>query len=113
MIDEVLWHSATCLLSKSILVKIPRLPTMRVMGSQFISTSLRDFVGLSGCAVVIVAMGSLLCLSVGPGVISGGQLGPGMPPLGFLVEGGLREGAQGADGLAVDPHAARRQLGAR
>ena len=40
-IDDVLWHSATSLLSKSILVKMPRLPTIRVIGSQFISTSFR------------------------------------------------------------------------
>src|ERR1700691_1745308 len=43
--EEVLKHSATCLLSKSILVKIPKLPTMRVIGSQFISTR---FFGLPG-----------------------------------------------------------------
>src|SRR5579862_5680429 len=38
-IDEVLRHSATWRLAKSILVWIPRLPTMRVIGSQLISTS--------------------------------------------------------------------------
>src|SRR5215467_9247780 len=40
-IEDVLWHSTTSRLSKSILVKIPRLPTMRVIGSQDISTKLR------------------------------------------------------------------------
>src|SRR5579871_1714734 len=57
-IDEVLWHSATCLFSKSILVKIPRLPTMRVMGSQFISTRLRFFSGVfvNGCVVVDISI---------------------------------------------------------
>src|ERR1700721_4575938 len=39
-IEEVLWHSTTFRLVKSILVKIPKLPTMRVIGSQDISTIL-------------------------------------------------------------------------
>src|ERR1700751_5004133 len=55
-IDEVLWHSATCLFSKSIFVKMPRLPTMRVMGSQFISTRFRFFAGVPVRGSVIVAM---------------------------------------------------------
>ena len=53
-IDDVLWHSTTCRLAKSILVKIPRLPTMRVMGSQFISTICLDLLGASLSAAVIV-----------------------------------------------------------
>src|ERR1700722_17617609 len=38
-IDEVLWHSATVRFSKSIFVYIPKLPTIRVIGSHDISTS--------------------------------------------------------------------------
>src|ERR1700721_3626951 len=53
-IDEVLWHSAAWRLSKSILVKIPRLPTIRVIGSQFISTSFLEPVGVPFAADVIV-----------------------------------------------------------
>src|ERR1700685_4497993 len=59
-IDDVLWHSATCLFSKSILVKIPRLPTIRVIGSQFISTRFRFLLDESFVGAVIVLMPSLL-----------------------------------------------------
>src|SRR5579863_737086 len=55
-IEEVLWHSATWWFSKSILVKMPRLPTIRVIGSQFISTSFRDWPGTSVVGLVIVLM---------------------------------------------------------
>src|ERR1700757_271322 len=40
------WRAVTCFLSKSILVKMPRLPTMRVMGSHDISTMLPPLAGL-------------------------------------------------------------------
>src|SRR5580700_3308955 len=53
-IDEVLWHSTTWRFSKSILVKMPRLPTMRVIGSQFISTRFFDLLGTSLVGAVIV-----------------------------------------------------------
>src|ERR1700740_2598717 len=52
--DEVLWHSTTCLLAKSILVKMPRLPTIRVIGSQFISTTFFDLEGTSLVGAVTV-----------------------------------------------------------
>src|ERR1700729_2341688 len=54
--DDVLWHSAPCRFSKSILVKMPRLPTMRVIGSQFISTSFLEPVEVAFDTVVIVLM---------------------------------------------------------
>src|SRR5271168_2302564 len=56
--EEVLWHSATFLASKSILVKMPRLPTMRVIGSQFISTRFFDLLGTSfdGAVIVLIAI---------------------------------------------------------
>jgi hypothetical protein len=57
-IEEVLWHSATCRLAKSILVKMPRLPTIRVIGSQFISTRFFPFVATSLVGAVIVLMSS-------------------------------------------------------
>ena len=38
--EDVLWHSTTFRLAKSILVKIPKLPTIRVIGSHDISTIL-------------------------------------------------------------------------
>src|SRR5580704_102242 len=90
-IDEVLWHSATCRFSKSILVKIPRLPTMRVIGSQFISTSFLDLVGVSVIVPVNVLIGWLLSLLIGPGVVAGGQLGARMPPFGLLIEARIGE----------------------
>src|ERR1700747_2581674 len=52
--EDVLWHSTTCLLAKSILVKMPRLPTIRVIGSQFISTTFFDLEGTSLVGAVIV-----------------------------------------------------------
>src|SRR5271170_6564464 len=60
--DEVLWHSTTWRLSKSILVKMPRLPTIRVIGSQFISTRFFDLLGTSLVGAVIVLIRSLLML---------------------------------------------------
>src|ERR1700722_13380297 len=54
--EEVLLHSATSRFAKSILVKMPRLPTIRVIGSQFISTRLRFLVGLCGIVSMEVAM---------------------------------------------------------
>src|SRR6202044_3131336 len=58
--DEVLWHSTTWRFSKSILVKMPRLPTMRVIGSQFISTRFPFLLGTSLVGAVIVLIRSLL-----------------------------------------------------
>src|ERR1700730_10857314 len=58
--DDVLWHSTTWRFSKSILVKMPRLPTIRVMGSQFISTRFPFLPGTSFVGAVIVLMRSLL-----------------------------------------------------
>src|ERR1700756_1733449 len=45
--DEVLWHSTTLLLAKSIFVKMPKLPTIRVIGSQDISTIFSGWVRAS------------------------------------------------------------------
>src|ERR1700722_8618074 len=58
--DEVLWHSTTWRFSKSILVKMPRLPTIRVIGSQFISTRFPFLLGTSFVGAVIVLIRSLL-----------------------------------------------------
>src|ERR1700735_1201825 len=58
--DEVLWHSTTWRFSKSMLVKMPRLPTIRVIGSQFISTRFPFLPGISFVGAVIVLIRSLL-----------------------------------------------------
>src|SRR5262245_16102295 len=55
-IDDVLWHSATWRFAKSILVWMPRLPTMRVIGSHDISTSLPLLLDWTGTARVAVVM---------------------------------------------------------
>src|SRR3984885_11170999 len=55
-IEEVLWHSTTFRLVKSILVKIPKLPTMRVIGSQDISTILAGFDAVSVAELVAVSI---------------------------------------------------------
>src|SRR5580700_864111 len=124
-IDDVLWHSATSRFSKSILVKMPRLPTIRVIGSQFISTRLPFLLGVSLVGAVMVLIRSLLyllhalcslhlsvILSIGSWMVSGGQFSPRMTPLGFFVHRGLSQGAQstnraaiGTNGCAGDPRA--------
>src|SRR5580692_3153474 len=61
--DEVLWHSTTWRFSKSILVKMPRLPTILVIGSQFISTRFPFLPDTSFVGAVMVLIRSLLCRS--------------------------------------------------
>src|ERR1700686_191774 len=102
--EEVLWPSGPSLLSKSILVKMPRLPTMRVMGSQFISTRLRCFSSSSGMVSGYVAMAwsSLEWLGVGTvWMVAGGELRAVVAPLGFLIDGGVGDAAEGADHTTV------------
>src|ERR1700730_12574332 len=55
-VEEVLWHSTTFRLVKSILVKIPKLPTMRVIGSQDISTILPALGAASVAGMVAVSI---------------------------------------------------------
>src|SRR5437764_14876550 len=93
---------------------MPRLPTMRVIGSQDISTSLRVSVGDALSGKVTVAMTSLppLAPGVSRGMVSGRQLGSVVPPLRLLVGRGVGEAAQGADHGAVHADGFRGQLGA-
>src|SRR5580693_8629859 len=101
-IDEVLWHSTTWRLSKSILVKMPRLPTMRVIGSQFISTRFPFLPETSFVGAVMVLIRSLLnALSVSSWMVSGGQFSARMAPLGFFVNGGLSHRAQGTNRATI------------
>src|SRR6202035_5677740 len=65
-IEDVLWHSTTCRFSKSILVKMPRLPTIRVIGSQFISTRFPFLLGMSLVGAVMVLIQSLLMVLSSP-----------------------------------------------
>src|SRR5208283_1166714 len=111
--DEVLWHSATCRLSKSIFVKIPRLPTIRVIGSQFISTSFLAPVGVPFVVDVTVPMISAPFLLVRPGSIPSGQFRASVPPFRFLVYGLVGKRPQRSDRLAVHRDACGRDLRAR
>src|SRR5580698_10511548 len=112
--DDVLWHSATRRFSKSILVKMPRLPTILVIGSQFISTRFPFFWGVCTFgAVMVLIEGYLSLLSERPGPIAGGQLGARMPPLGFLVHGVVGECAETADRLPVNSNAGSGHFRAR
>jgi hypothetical protein len=54
--EEVLWHSTTFRLVKSIFVKIPKLPTIRVIGSHDISTILAGFEVVSVAELVAVSI---------------------------------------------------------
>src|SRR5690242_1177021 len=106
--DDVLWHSTTWRFSKSILVKMPRLPTMRVIGSQFISTRFPFLPETSFVGAVMVLIRSLLmpchALLVSSWMVSGGQFRAPMTPLRLFVDGTLGYRAQGANGTAVSAH---------
>src|SRR5580658_5872833 len=110
--DEVLWHSATSRFSKSILVKIPRLPTIRVIGSQFISTSFLVEAGVSVIVPVRVLIRSLLCQSVSRGMIARSKIAARVPPLRLLIQGRVSERTQRTERATVNAHGSRRHLGA-
>src|SRR5271163_2326123 len=113
-IDEVLWHSATRRVPKSIFVKIPRLPTMRVIGSQFIWTRFFLSIGVSFIGVVIVLIvNAPLDFSVAARAIAGGQFRPWMAPLRFFVDRLIRETAQRAYRTPINPDRSGRHLRAR
>src|ERR1700690_4085007 len=110
--EDVLWHSATSRFSKSILVKMPRLPTIRVIGSQFISTRFPFLPGISFVGAVIVLIRSLLFVFsveisqltlnlIRSWMVPGAQFRARMTPLGLFVDGGLSHGAQGANRAAI------------
>src|ERR1700680_18607 len=98
--EEVLWHSATWRFLKSSFVKMPRLPTMRVMGSQFISTKFRRLLELSTPGCSVVAMEFFLS-SVSMRSIACRESRTGMAPFRFFVYGRIRDSAEGADHPAV------------
>src|SRR5271166_6580734 len=93
---------------------MPRLPTMRVIGSQDISTSLRVPVGATRSGAVTVAIDALLSLRqrIGGGVVSGRQLRTWMPPFRFLVNRCVGEAAQRTDHPAIEADGRGGQLGA-
>src|ERR1700683_932262 len=120
--EEVLWHWATFLASKSILVKMPRLPTMRVIGSQFISTRFFDLLGTScvGAVMVLIGIAPLpsqsgfcsMAVLIGSRVIPGGQFRAGMPPLRLFVYGVLGYGPQRTDRAPIHADSGAGNMGA-
>src|SRR5580658_863719 len=100
--EEVLWHWATTRFSKSIFVNMPRLPTIRVIGSQFISTRLPFLPGVLISGAVIVLMAILLFSSIRSRFITRRQLGSRVSPLRFLIDGFIGKGSQGPDRTSVD-----------
>src|ERR1700735_2332141 len=98
--EEVLWHSATLRLPKSVLVKMPRLPTIRVIGSQFISTNWLAFLSsfLSSEVTVPIVVSPLFSLGlVGTWVVAGCQLGTRVAPRGLLIHCFVGDGPKSAD----------------
>src|SRR5262245_4528181 len=94
---------------------MPRLPTIRVIGSQDISTSFRSWTGASRPGAVTVAMVSLLPLvgAVGRGVVAGRQLAAAVSPPRLLVDRGVGERPELADDLPIDRDHAGGQDAAR
>src|SRR5438067_13250701 len=87
---------------------MPRLPTMRVIGSQFISTSLRSLRGAEGIASAMsFSLSSLL------GLVTTLQSRFRVPPCRLLVQPPLRDASERRDRLAVDLHRARGQTKSR
>src|SRR6202030_4686944 len=105
-IDDVLRQSATTRLAKSIFVKIPRLPTILVIGSQDTSTRTGSLVRVGSFSTTVMLQFS----SVGGRPVAGGELGPRVPPSGLLVDSGVGDLAQCADRGAVHPDDPGRQM---
>src|SRR5215475_13981510 len=91
---------------------MPREPTMRVIGSQFISTrpSVLGSTVLTGFAVAAIL---LLSCSVSSWAVAGGESRPRMPPLRFFVGRMISDAAQRPDHPAVEADGARRERRAR
>src|SRR3954466_10349628 len=86
---------------------MPRFPTILVIGSQDMSTTLPAS-GVTRSRVAI-AVPSLVAPA---GLVAGGQLGLVVPPLRFLVDGLVRDRPQLADHRAVAGRDRRRQAAA-
>src|SRR6266566_8435169 len=98
---------------------MPRLPTMRVIGSHDISTSCDGGVGLSSrltcVAIMLSPLFGLLYVDVvslpSPSwLVTRGQLSTGMSPGRFLVERVIRQLAETPQGSAPDAHDSRREF---
>src|ERR1700729_2269305 len=102
--EEGLCHSAPLRLPKSIFVKMPRLPTIRVIGSQFISTNwLFSAASSVRTAVIVPIVVSPFSSLVGIGTVAGRQFGARVPPLRLFVDRVVSQFAQSPYRFAVDP----------
>src|SRR5882757_6471135 len=88
---------------------MPRLPTILVIGSQFISTKFPELAASSLCVVVIVAIAAPFSL-VGSGLIASCEFASGMPPLRFLVDGTVRHGTEAANSHSIGADCSTREL---
>src|SRR5947209_16827088 len=102
---------------------MPRLPTMRVMGSQFSSTRFRFLAGVPVSGSVIVAIFVILSLCsfarrsgrvcARSGVVAGDEFAAAAAPLGLAIDGIVGNRAQRADHLAVKRERGGRKSRAR
>src|SRR5579884_4345635 len=105
---------------------MPRLPTMRVIGSQCFSTSVPRFFSLAAPVRGTVAMSFIAVLRAEEAgnihrvpffrpirLVAGRVFGPVVSPQRFLIDGAVGELAQVADQCAVGPDQVARQEGAR
>src|SRR6476469_1073671 len=93
---------------------MPRLPTMRVIGSQFISTMLAGFFAAIGFVADIDIVGCLpwtlgRMTSVARRLVAGRELRTCVAPLGLLIEGRVGERPQRADEPSVRLDEGRRK----
>src|SRR5579863_6927709 len=88
---------------------MPRLPTILVIGSQETSTRTGSLVRVGSFSTTVIAQFS----SVGGRPVAGGELGPGVPPSGLLVDSRVGDLAQCADCGAIHADDPGRQVRSR
>src|SRR3954464_3952247 len=92
---------------------MPRLPTIRVMGSHDISTSRRSRPAVSRAFWVMVAIRHPFLLGIGARLVAGLKPWSRMPPLRLFVDGAVSETAKRTNRLPVHRDHIRGDLGAR
>src|SRR5258708_10690237 len=82
---------------------MPRLPTIRVIGSQFISTRFFFLLEISwlGAAIVLISIAPFR-FSVASGVVSGREFRSWVTPLGLFVDRVLSDGSQRTNRASVN-----------
>src|SRR6185312_12735031 len=103
---------------------MPRLPTIRVMGSQLISTKFRFLpeVSLNGSVIVPISLHPLRSCSFASwahgvrarsGVIAGNEFATATSPLRLAVDGIVRNCAKGSNHLSVERQRSSREASTR